>query len=113
MFIQRYNNDSRVFAALRVLTLLLRINIVVSEETSYYIAHKKVDCVGRTICRAGGRYVELFGAVAFAYIRNGYCESWRIVLETITFRQLERRETSQLCFNRLRLFFVSFGIRVV
>lgn len=60
MFIQRYNNDSRVFAALQVLTLLLRINIVVSEETNYCAQE---DWLRGAICRVD--MSSHFGAVVF------------------------------------------------
>lgn len=56
MFIQRYNNDSRVFAALQVLTLLLRVNIVVPEGNELLRARGLIwggDLSGgRSICRA-------------------------------------------------------------
>jgi len=80
MFIQRYNNDSRVFAPLQVLTLLLRVSIVVPEETNYCAQE---DWLRGRICRVRGRYVEPFWCCRF-YLYGTDAASRREFLEKIS-----------------------------
>lgn len=106
MFIQRYNNDSRVFAALQVLTLLLRVNIVVPEGNELLRARGLIwggDLSGgRSICRA--ILVLAFPLV----VRNGCCEPSGNFLKTISEGASLARWTSSLvlryscCFKRSR-----------